>query len=477
MKKIFCLFLLLFIPLVVRAEDEAKLVLTCPTGGTKNSTLTCSIKINTDVAIKEVSFDFDFNGNFSYLSYTPQSDFEIVTSSPSSIDIKNEHGVTGDFIVGNLSFKILKTGNLSLKNIKLVDNNDNIYKADLLEKSLKILSEDNTLKSLTISSGTLKPEFNANTTNYNVEVDVDKLTINAVTNDSNASVVSPYEVDLKYGENIVNLVVTSESGSKRPYKITITRKDGRSSNNNIKSIKLSSGTINFSKDKTVYSIVLDETIEEVNIEANLEDAKSSFVKDYGPRKVNTTEKKTVVELKVASENGSVKTYTLNFVKDASELSSNNKIKGLSIEGYEIDFNSEIYSYDIKLEDKKELKFKIELYDSASSYELINADLKNGNTIIIKVIAENGDIQEYKFNIIKENNVSESKDDFICSDNSILYYLLFFFLGAFVSALISYLIYKKKNKKVEKNKMEENKKIPSKVTGNTEVLDFDKEDLL
>ena len=477
MKKIFLLFLLL-IPLSVRAEDDAKLSLTCPVGGTKNSTLTCAIKINTDVAIKEVSFDFDFNNNFSYLSFVSQSDFEILTSSPSSIDIKHEHGATGDFVIGNLSFKILKSGKLSLKNIKLIDSNDNIYKADLLEKSMKILSEDNTLKSLKVSSGTLKPVFNANTTSYTVEVDSDVLTIDTVANDANASVPSPYKAELKYGQNVINIVVTSESGSKRTYKITATRKDDRSGNNNIKTIKISNGNINFSEDKTVYSIVLDSGISEVNIEAELEDSKSSFVKDYGPRKVKLGDSKTVVELKVASENGSVKTYTLNFVKDVNELSSNNKISSLTIEGYNIDFNKDIYSYDIKVDGKKEIKFKVELDDPNASYEVKNADLKDGNTIVIKVIAENGDVQEYKFNIIKENKVSNSTSDFICNDNSILYYLLFFFLGAFISALILGLIHKKKNKKIAKiKKIEKSNNPQTKVSGNTEVLDFDKEDLL
>ena len=472
MKKILYLLLLLLLPISIKALDDATLTITCPVGGTRNSTLTCTIKVSSEAVVKKVSLDYDFGDNFKYLSFSAGSNFEIDTSSPNGFVVLNDHGVTGDFAVGNISFKIMSAGTLSLKNIKIVDDEDHIYTAEKLSKDLKILSEDNTLKSLTISNGTLNPEFKSTTTSYTAEVDTDNIIIEAETNNSNASVQSPYKVDLKYGDNIINLVVSSESGSKRTYKLVVTRKDGRSNNNNLKSITIEGKKIDLTSDKLNYSIVLKEDTNKVKIAAELEDSKASFVKNYGPREITIEDDKTTVELKVASESGSVRTYTLVLVKNSQDLSSNNMIRNLTIDGYDLDFNSEVYSYDLKIKEGQALNFKIELEDSNASYKLINADLKKGNTVTIKVTAENGDERDYKFNIIYDKtSKSTQKSDFICSDNSIIYYLISFLLGAFLSGLIVTLIFKKKNKK---KKPKETGRF---VTGNTEILDFNKEDIL
>lgn len=87
-------------------------------------------------------------------------------------------------------------------------------------------SSDNTLKSLKVSPSGLSPAFSKNVTSYKMTVDSDvtRLSVNAVPTDSNATVRVAGYASLKEGTNIVNITVTAENGSKKTYKITVTKK-------------------------------------------------------------------------------------------------------------------------------------------------------------------------------------------------------------------------------------------------------------
>ncbi len=89
----------------------------------------------------------------------------------------------------------------------------------------KAKSNDNTLKSLIISSGSL--DFNKDITEYTINVtnDIDSITIDAVANDDGAKITGTGNQKLVVGENIVSLLVTAEDGSTKTYTINITREE------------------------------------------------------------------------------------------------------------------------------------------------------------------------------------------------------------------------------------------------------------
>lgn len=84
-------------------------------------------------------------------------------------------------------------------------------------------SKDNNLSSLSVSSGTLSPEFSAGTTTYKVNLtsDVKKITINAKAKDSKATVSGTGEHELRVGENNLSVVVKAENGSKKTYTVSV----------------------------------------------------------------------------------------------------------------------------------------------------------------------------------------------------------------------------------------------------------------
>ena len=85
-------------------------------------------------------------------------------------------------------------------------------------------SSDNSLSSLKISPGVLSPSFSPDVTYYttSVDEDVDELIVNAVANDSNASVSVKYP-NLDPGYNQTFVVVTAQNGTTRTYTIETTK--------------------------------------------------------------------------------------------------------------------------------------------------------------------------------------------------------------------------------------------------------------
>ncbi|MBR5472624.1 MAG: cadherin-like beta sandwich domain-containing protein, partial [Clostridia bacterium] len=81
------------------------------------------------------------------------------------------------------------------------------------------------LASIKLSSGSLSPAFNPNTTDYNVTVkyDVDSITITGAVADGKATYIGGGTFALEVGDNKKTLTVTAEDGTKKSYTINIKR--------------------------------------------------------------------------------------------------------------------------------------------------------------------------------------------------------------------------------------------------------------
>ncbi|MEG0842084.1 MAG: cadherin-like beta sandwich domain-containing protein [Erysipelotrichaceae bacterium] len=82
-------------------------------------------------------------------------------------------------------------------------------------------SKDNNLSSLSIDQGKLTPDFNAETTSYSVNLPpkTTSLTIDAKAADEKASVKGTGKVEVKPGDNQIEVVCTSEYGTDKVYTI------------------------------------------------------------------------------------------------------------------------------------------------------------------------------------------------------------------------------------------------------------------
>lgn len=86
---------------------------------------------------------------------------------------------------------------------------------------------NNNLKSLGVQGYTISPSFNKDTLEYYVDVPstVDKVVIEASSESGYASVRGTGEVEVEEGSNAFDVVVTSETGVERTYKLTVNVKD------------------------------------------------------------------------------------------------------------------------------------------------------------------------------------------------------------------------------------------------------------
>lgn len=89
-----------------------------------------------------------------------------------------------------------------------------------------VLSGDNSLKSLTLSAGTLSPAFESSTVNYTAAVanDVTNVAVSAVVSNEKAAVQSVSgNTNLKVGQNVIKIVVKAENGTTATYTINVNR--------------------------------------------------------------------------------------------------------------------------------------------------------------------------------------------------------------------------------------------------------------
>ena len=316
--------------------------------------------------------------------------------------------------------------------------------------TLKVTRQDNrstndNLSNIVLSLGELSPKFSKDVLNYTVEVpnNVSSLTITASLEDKKAEFVSGYgsrTVDLKLGENIILIQAQAEKGNTKTYTIKVNR-NYKGANNYLKSITLSSGTLNFNKDIFEYKINVDYNTKELLISAIAEE-ETSTVEVVGNKELVVGEN--IYKIKVLAENKSERIYTIivNRLEEGKTLSNNNYLANLSIKNHSIAFVKDKLTYDITLTNETSLDLKYDTEDEKSFVKVEgNNDLKNNSVIKIIVTAEDGTTRTYILNVIKEETFN--------------YNILIILLAVLFLALTVIIIVKKvKSKKKEVNPVNE-----------------------
>lgn len=322
-----------------------------------------------------------------------------------------------------LTFKTKKVGttNISISESEVSGLKD-VLSTNNPSKTITITpppSSNANLSSLSVSNGSIS--FNKDTTSYNVKVgsDVTSINVNASAEEAGAKVSGTGTKSLNYGDNKISIVVTAPSGDKKTYTITVNREDNRSSNSNLSSIKLSTGSLSpsFSSGRTTYNVSVPFDVSSIKVEATAQDAKSKVAISGGSSL--KAGKVTNVTIKVTAENGSTKTYTIKVTRgkdpnQQDEKNTNNYLASLNL-GEDITlspkFDKKTTSYTVEVPYKvKSLEIEAIAEDEAFAKVDINgADaLEVGeNEIKVTVIAEDGTPKEY---IIKVTRLEGTPDE-------------------------------------------------------------------
>ncbi len=242
MKKRFFSLLLAFlllcpmIPAAVFAAPSAKASI-----GLSASKITVGDKVTVTVTYQSSSdigsYDFLLNYDASLLQYESGADSETGNGKLPFVNYNENSDLKT--VKRSVVFKAIATGSakFSTQTKVLVDNGSfspmSVTEANktLTVNPKQAASANNNLKSLTVSGGELSPAFSSSQTKYSMEVDysVKKLTVSAVA-EHNKAKVSISDTDLALGENTVKITVTAESGAKKTYTLTVTRKQSAFAN-------------------------------------------------------------------------------------------------------------------------------------------------------------------------------------------------------------------------------------------------------
>lgn len=177
----------------------------------------------------------------------------------------------------------------------------------------------------------------------------------------------------------------------------------KSSNSYLSFLSISGGSIDFKSNITEYSIdSLDQSV--ITISATSSIASSTITGDLGEQKLEYG--KNIFKVTVTSEDGNSTTYTINIYRP----SGNSSLDSLSVEGTNVEFNSEKLNYDLIINSDKT---NITATASSSTSKVEGTGEKKlaygKNEFKIIVTAENGSERTYILNITRydTNNTLKS----------------------------------------------------------------------
>lgn len=253
-------------------------------------------------------------------------------------DIDNSNGNQEDINTGNNE----NEGNTNIENNQPgstveppkdavqepINNNQQSINNNIIPKS-----SEARLKDLKVDLEGLTPEFNKNTTEYYLVVDlsVNKINVKASLVDSKAKWAIYGNKNLKEGENTITINVTAEDGTEKKYYIYVTKVDDvELANAELEKIEIEGFNLYPTFKSNIYSYNLDinQDISNLNITAVPLNEKAK-VEIEGNE--NLQEGENIIKINVTAANEeTVRTYKINtyISSDRVELQEENKVPAI-----------------------------------------------------------------------------------------------------------------------------------------------------
>lgn len=318
--------LLLPVDLLALSGD---LSISCNTTSVKpGQQIKCSVSGNSDGQISMVFANISANGSISIDKFRAERIWDVKTEWPNlslssndkkpgvfeigTVYLKANSAGTGNFVMSGITFTgdSGETVSVANKSVSISVISDNPTPTPTPEPEPEpapvVKSSDSSLKSLTVSSGSI--DFVPSTLEYNLDVSssVSTIEIQAVPNDTKATVKLPDKLSLETGLNTFAIVVTAEDGSTTTYKINVNKLENIISENALlSSLNISGKQINFSSDVFEYKIG-NITTSELGITATAIDSNAK-IKIFGNNNIG---KNGVIIIRVTAEAGNYKDYIL-----------------------------------------------------------------------------------------------------------------------------------------------------------------------
>jgi len=429
---------LLLLPNIVLATNFS-VKISCPSEASPGEKITCNVTSGIDETINGIQGRFSYEGIVKDgVKFTKNQNLNCYSCDADGFAFGETNGIfsktnSNSISLGSLEFNIPDTATSGSKyKINITDIMGSVmegegatYSNQSATISIRVKSNNNLLSSLSVGSYILEPVFNPEVLTYKVQADdVAKVNIKADSADGRATVTGAGDHSLKYGDNTINIVVKSETGETRTYKIIVNRLDNRDKVNTLNNLLLVGYDLDqaFDPNKTSYTATIPSDVDKVKIEAERTNAldsdkpKSTFVKKYGPREVKVDYGKHSFEIRVQAENEKVKKYTINITR-IDDRDPNNNLKTLNISSGKFKFDKDTTNYIINVENNVGV-VNITCEAESEKAEVtcpgnVNLDV-GSNKVSVKVKAENETTKEYKITInrLREGTTIEEVENIV-----------------------------------------------------------------
>ncbi len=277
-----------------------------------------------------------------------------LTSSITSVLVNAQAAVSGDTVTINgqptvsRSITLEPAGSTTIVTI-VVSESDTSSRTYTIRLVRAGVAGTNSLQSLTVSSGTLAPAFDANTLVYTATVANNVASVNVTPALSDpAATVTVNGQDAISGQaraitlngpgqsTNITIIVTAQNGNDKAYLVTVSR--GVSNNNNLQSLTISPGSLTpaFSAGTVGYTVNVESGTTSVTITPTLQDTGSTMtvsgqVTNSGQARsvtLNGPGSNTFVTIVVDPQSGPSKTYSVNVIRAA--LAGNHNLSALTV---------------------------------------------------------------------------------------------------------------------------------------------------
>ena len=297
--------------------------------------------------------------------------------------------------------------------------------------TIKVYKKSNNanLSTLNVTSsktGTLTPNFGANTTNYTYSVDADETSVNvsytlahehasATTTPVNLNGINPRTT------SSVTIEVTPEDTTQSKKTYTITFDVAKSTNGNLSGITIDTEPLSgFQSDDYSYDITVPSTTESINVGATLEDNRANITGGTGVQTLDYGSNTIEITVQPEDPNAEPVTYTLNVTREKEDVSTLNDllVDNTRVKGFTPGDGTNTYTLDDVGYSKSSINIT---YVKGESHETITGDgtknLSVGmNSFDVVVTAHNGtDKTTYTIKVYRKSNDATLKSLSVSSD--------------------------------------------------------------
>lgn len=213
----------------------------------------------------------------------------------------------------------------------------------------------------------------------------------------------------------------------------------KSSDATLKSLIVNDIDINFNTSINEYNVEVSSNVSSVKIDAVANDNKATIKL---PTNLSLVTGANQFLIEVVAEDGTVLSYKVNVTRLEKLLSDNALLSNIKIDGYNLNFSSDVFEYNIGTIKNNYLDIRAITEDSSATVVIIgNSNIGKDDSIIIKVTSEAGSVKKY---IIYASYVGEASE--VKSNDLLLTIVSGLFVFSSFLVLVLVINRKRKNKK-------------------------------